>query len=62
MCFGEQATCVDSYKTIAASSPTYLLVSVTAEDLSDCMVASSQIFLEGKRFNKKKPHGLEISL
>lgn len=56
MCFGEQAspTCVDSYKTIAASS-TYLLVSVTAEDLSDCMVASSQIFytqifyIRGKR-------------
>lgn len=52
-----------AYKTIAASSA--YPVSIPAEDVSDCMVASSQIFclLEGERFNQNKtPHGLKIRL
>lgn len=43
MCFGEQDSSTYIYKIIAASTSLTYLVSVVAEDLSDCMVASLQI-------------------
>lgn len=45
LCFGEQdgSTCIARYKVTTARAPLTYLVSVTAEDLSDCVLASLQI-------------------
>ena len=63
MFFDEQAssTGIDSYRSIATSDPSTYQVSITAEDLSDCVCIPNKYCLRGKK-NFKDCNDLKIRL